>query len=513
VVVVGVLITAGLSLGARSVHNSNENRLLRQRAREVAAVAAAAIPNVQTPLASAAALAQATNGNRAAFRELVAPIVATGRPFVSVSLWSTRAAALRPLVVVGGQPELLTETPAAIRQFLGRATGRPTVAINDLLGARQRRLGYAVSAPSAKPRFVVYGEAELPKSRKATIAKDSAFADLGYALYLGRTADQRNLLASSTGGALLQGRRASFAVPFGDSQLLVVLTPHTELGGALLARLWWMLGALGLLITLVAALLVERLTRRRHDAEVLAGENARLYAQQRSVAQTLQHSLLAEAFPEIGSLEFAARYIAGVEGIDIGGDWYDVVRLERGNILIVVGDVSGRGLEAATMMASLRFAGRAYAAEGHSPSVILSKLSGLLTVGRDGHFATVLCGLLDVSNGQIVMANAGHPEPLLIAPTGAEFVATRVGVPVGVKGGRPYEEVRFAFPRGSTLLMYTDGAIERRGEHLDLGLQRLRDVSVGAQGPLEQFLSEVVAGVGTAGTDDDTALLAVRWKD
>ena len=184
-----------------------------------------------------------------------------------------------------------------------------------------------------------------------------------------------------------------------------------------------------------------------------------------------------------------------------------------GNILIVVGDVSGRGLEAATMMASLRFAGRAYAAEGHSPSVILSKLSGLLTVGRDGHFATVLCGLLDVSNGQIVMANAGHPEPLLIAPTGAEFVATRVGVPVGVKGGRPYEEVRFTFPRGATLLMYTDGAIERRGEHLDLGLQRLRDVSVGAQGSLEQFLSEVVAGVGTAGTDDDTALLAVRWKD
>ena len=165
-------------------------------------------------------------------------------------------------------------------------------------------------------------------------------------------------MASSSGGALLQGRRASVTVPFGDSQLLVVMSPRTELGGTLLARLWWILAIIGGLLTASAAALVARLSLRRRDAESLAAENARLYSRQRSVAQTLQHSLLMETFPPVDGLDFAARYIAGVDGIDIGGDWYDVVDLENGTVLLVVGDVSGRGLEAATTMASLRYAAR-----------------------------------------------------------------------------------------------------------------------------------------------------------
>jgi len=366
---------------------------------------------------------------------------------------------------------------------------------------------------SADAGFMIYGEAALPRDRRATIDKNSAFADLGYALYLGKKADSRNLLASSTGGALLEGRRSSVTVPFGDAQLLVVMTPHKELGGTLLARLWWILAFLGLMMTAGAAGLVSRLASGRKNAESLAAENARLYAQQRSVAQTLQHSLLAEAFPEFGGLEFASRYVAGVEGIDIGGDWYDVVRLDRGDILLVVGDVSGRGLEAATMMASLRYAARAYAAEGHRPGLILSKLSDLVSIARDGHFATVLCGILDVATGRISIANAGHPQPLLLGPSGAEFVATSVGVPIGVHVGLPYSEVQFNFPRGSTLLLYTDGAIERRGEHLDTGLQRLKDVTIAASGPLDEFLNKVASGVIGADAEDDTALLGVRWTE
>jgi serine phosphatase RsbU (regulator of sigma subunit) len=226
----------------------------------------------------------------------------------------------------------------------------------------------------------------------------------------------------------------------------------------------------------------------------------------------LQHSLLAEAFPEIGGLEFGARYVAGVEGIDIGGDWYDVVRLDHGNILIVVGDVSGRGLEAATMMAALRYSARAYAVDGHSPATILTKLSGLASVARDGHFATVLCGLLDVSTGRVTVANAGHPAPLLITPARAEFIETIVGVPVGVGRGALYSEVEFAFPRGSTLLLYTDGAVERRGERLDVGLQRLKESSSGVDGTLEEFLDAIVSRVLTDGAVDDTALLGIRWR-
>jgi serine phosphatase RsbU (regulator of sigma subunit) len=414
-------------------------------------------------------------------------------------------------VVVGAQPELGEESAERIRAVFDRSANPKGLAINNLLAANPRRLGYSYRT-SSDARYVVYAEtALLPKNRRATIDKKSAFADLGYALYLGNTADSRYLLASSTGGALLHGRRASTTVPFGDSELLVVMTPHAQLGGLLLARLWWTLGLLGLALTLGAATLVGRLSRRRRDAEVLAAENAHLYAEQRSVAQTLQHSLLAEAFPEVGGLEFGARYVAGVEGIDIGGDWYDVVRVDPGKVLLVVGDVSGRGLEAATMMASLRYAARAYAVEGHSPAAILTKLSALASVARDGHFATVLCASLDTATGRVAIANAGHPVPLLVTPTETEVVETNIGVPVGVGGIPTYSETAFTFPRGSTLLMYTDGAIERRGERLDVGMQRLRDVSLGVDGPLEEFLDRIVSGVLADGAADDTALLGVRW--
>ena len=512
VAVIGVLITAGLSLGANALHHGNENRLLKQRVREAGAVVSAAIPATQTPLASGAVLAESTKGGSESFRRLMSPIVGNGRAFISVSLWPARGATHRPLVVVGTQPELRTETISKIRATLTRAKGNGKLAINNLLAAPARRLGYAYRF-SKRARFVVYAEAARPRQRRSKVDSNDAFADLGYAEYLGAKVDPRYLLASSTRGSSLRGRRASTSVPFGDTQLLVVMAPHTELGGTLLAQLWWLIGLLGVAITLGAATLVGRLTSRRRDAESLAAENARLYAEQRSVAQTLQHSLLAEAIPEIGGLEFGARYIAGVEGIDIGGDWYDVVRLDHGNILIVVGDVSGRGLEAATMMAALRYSARAYAVEGYSPATILMKLSGLASVARDGHFATVLCGSLDVSTGRITVANAGHPAPLLITPSGGEFIETIVGVPVGVRRGSPYSETEFSFPRGSTLLLYTDGAVERRGERLDVGLQRLKTVSVAAVGPLEQFLDTVVRGVLPEGAEDDTALLGVRWQE
>jgi serine phosphatase RsbU (regulator of sigma subunit) len=428
-----------------------------------------------------------------------------------VSLWEADGAGRRPLAVVGAQPELASESVADIRAMLARAKGGGTLAINNLLVARDRRVGYAYRLVK-QARFVVYAEAPRPRQRRARVDRNTAFADLGYAIYLGEKPDSRYLLASSPGDAPVHGRRASLTVPFGDTKLLLVMTPHTQLGGTLLAQLWWMLGLLGLALTFGAATLVGRLTRRRQLAEVLALENARLYAEQRSVAQTLQHSLLAEAFPEIGGLEFGARYVAGVEGIDIGGDWYDVVRLDHGNILIVVGDVSGRGLEAATMMAALRFSARAYAVDGHSPATILTKLSGLASVARDGHFATVLCGLLDVSTGRVTVANAGHPAPLLITPAGSEFIETIVGVPVGVGRGSSYSEVEFAFPRGSTLLLYTDGAVERRGERLDVGLQRLKDASSAVDGTLEEFLDAIVSRVLTDGAVDDTALLGIRWR-
>src|SRR5690242_6203012 len=102
--------------------------------------------------------------------------------------------------------------------------------------------------------------------------------------------------------------------------------------------------------------------------------------------------------------------------------------LDEHRMMVVVGDVSGRGLAAATAMASLRFAVRAYAAQGDAPGTILTKLSELVTVRHDGQFATVLCATIDLASGIMTCANAGHPEPLLTAGDASEFIPLDVGI-------------------------------------------------------------------------------------
>jgi hypothetical protein len=409
VLAVALAVTLTLSLTTRALHDSNEQRLLRQRVRAVAAVLSAAIPNVQTPLSSGAVLVEATNSDRRPFTNLMQPLTA-GSPFVSASVWPVHTSHPRPLVVVGKAPELAGRPEADIRKFLGQTTGKRVVSVLDLLGGSPRRLGYAFAAgPTA--RFVVYAEAALPQNRRAQVDSNSAFADLDYAIYLGSTANFDHLLASSVAKPQLSGRTAASSVPFGDTTLHLVVAPRGELGGQLLVRLPWLIGGVGTAIALAAALMTERLVRRRAHAEQLAQQNAMLFSEQRSVAQTLQHSLLPEHRPEFPGLDLAVRYVPGVDGVDIGGDWYDVIGVTDGQVVIVVGDVSGRGLRAATAMASLRYAIRAYVAQGDPPETVLFKLTNLLNVARDGHFATVLCGLVDVAEHRVTFANAGHPNP------------------------------------------------------------------------------------------------------
>ena len=486
----------------------------------MATVIGSAVGGVQVPLASAAALAEATNGDPAIFQRLTAPSVASGAQFASMSLWSAHAENPQPIVVVGEEPKLARQTPERIKSILARASRSTNVTFVNLLGPPERRLGYAISAPAPSTGLVAYAESVRVSTRRATVAQDSAFADFDYALYLGNQPLTPNLLGSSTGGDVpLRGRQASRLVPFGNQQILLVLAPRAELGGTLLLRLPWALIALGLFVTLAAAALVDRLIRRRrhaeqlaHELEVIAAENARLLADQRTVAYTLQHSLLPESLPDIDGLDLAVRYVAGVEGVDIGGDWYDVLPREDGELLFVVGDVSGRGLRAATIMAALRYAIHAYAAQGDSPTEILTKLSKLVTIGETEGFATVLCGTIDVAARRVTIASAGHLPPLLIATGNSDFVDITPGVPVGVVRASPYESVNVTVPPHGTLLVYTDGLVERRGESLDVGLERLRAASLRGDGSLEDLLTGLVDALAQAGSDDDTAVLGLRWR-
>jgi serine phosphatase RsbU (regulator of sigma subunit) len=266
----------------------------------------------------------------------------------------------------------------------------------------------------------------------------------------------------------------------------------------------------GLLFTLGVAFLAERLVRRRTQAEELAAANRQLYQAQRGVAETLQQSLLPQHLAQSPGLQLAVRYLPGTEGIDVGGDWYDVVRVDDGRVFFTVGDVSGRGLQAAILMASLRNAINAYAHEGHEPGVVLAKVSRLVDVVKEGRFATVVCGRIELASRVLTMANAGHLNPALLdGDGGCTLVSTMVGAPLGV--GEKYAEVRVSIPPRATLVAYTDGLIERRGESIAVGLERLRQ-AIRANLPLEEMLDDLLATLTPSGPTDDVAVLGIRWE-
>ncbi len=516
---VGLIVTGVLTWLAWSQYNQNENRLLSLRTREAGSVLSSTLPAIETPLASAAELAEITHGNVAQFQQYMASYVGTGKSFVSASLWPVHQSPVRPLAVEGVAPDLASGSVRATNLFSGTST-EPLLRVIGLLHRGDFRLGYAYFAPGSKPSYAVYAESALPEDRRSPISSTSAFSGLNYALYLARSARSVDLLATSSQRLPLAGRTSSTVVPFGDNAFDLVMSPKAPLGGDLAARLPWILAVTGGGLSLVGGIFTERLIRRRRDAEQLAlrldqvaKENERLYAEQRDLAEGLQHALLPEVLPEVDQLEIGARYVPGVEGLEIGGDWYDVIAIDDQHTLLVVGDVSGRGLRAATVMASLRYTIRAYAAQHDSPEVIITKLSSLMKLEEGDRFATVLGILIDTENRELVIVNAGHLPPLLLDDSGGNFLTTALGVPAGILSPGPYSAVTVAMPAQGTLVAYTDGLVERRGENLDVGLNRLHDVAVEADGSLDGLLTALVSGLADDGNNDDTAILAVRWTE
>jgi serine phosphatase RsbU (regulator of sigma subunit) len=391
--------------------------------------------------------------------------------------------------------------------------------VTGILGSSPPRLGYEFNTPGVERGFAVYAENPLPKNRRSKLASSTGFADLNYAIYLGRSRPtSRTLLLTDISHFPISGRQASQLVPFGDSAFTLVVTPNTSLGGTFFERLPWVIAAVGLLLSIAAAMTADRLVRRRLQAEELAGvldraaeQNRRLYTEQRSIAQTLQHALLPEGFPTFAGLQTSARYVPAASGIDVGGDWYDLVEVGEHRVLLVVGDVSGHGLRAATTMASLRYAALAYASSDARPSTVLARLSNFVNDNEHSFFATVLCAVVDVEEHRLTIASAGHIAPLLIEGDAGRFVEIRVGVPIGVTREEPYEEVTVSVSAGATLLAFTDGLVERRGEVVDVGLARLREAATAGSRALDDLVEMLARDLASDGHHDDTAILAIRW--
>ena len=248
----------------------------------------------------------------------------------------------------------------------------------------------------------------------------------------------------------------------------------------------------------------------------------RTAAAARRMSEALQRSLLTEPV-QPDHLEVAVRYLAAVDEAQVGGDWYDVFRTSAGATSLVIGDVAGHDRDAAARMGQVRnlLRGIGYTA-GDPPAAVLGQLDrALRDLGIDA-LATVLLARLEQDEqdeqaggqGQLVLcwSNAGHPPPVLLRPDGrAELLTTEPDLLVGLDADSPRRDHRVVLPPGSTLLLYTDGLIERRDASIDDGLhwlagtcQQLADL------PLEQFCDRLLAAVGDV--DDDVALLAVRAR-
>jgi serine phosphatase RsbU (regulator of sigma subunit) len=519
VLAVGALITALLTWTSWSLNNHNEGRLLNLQAKQVESVLTEAVPTTQTPLEVGTEIAQASDGNVATFRNYMAHQVGTESGFSSASLWE-RTDGTTSLVTTLGAPSRLGASSSALPMALvERAFSSPTFVVAELSGPGGRGLGYAFAPSGQGERFAVFAERPLPANRQARVAQNSAFSDLNYAIYLGAVPRAPDLLTTDFAHFPVAGQTTSVTIPFGNTALTTVVAARVPLGGALSANLPWMVGLVGIVLTLGAAVLTERLVRRRKDAEGaesevrrLFGELESLYGEQRTIAETLQRALLPQALPSIPGVSVAARYQPGARGVDVGGDWYSVMYLGDGKYVFVVGDVSGRGLAAASIMARLRFTVRAHAMDGDPPALILDKCNRQLTVDADGHFATVLVGVGDLNRQQLVIANAGHLPPHLSSKEHIGFVATQPGLPVGVADYH-YESVTIPFRPGSTLMAFTDGLVERRTEILDVGLKRFEEAArTHADCSLDDTLTHVLEDLGAADTEDDIAIIGLRWE-
>jgi GAF domain-containing protein/anti-sigma regulatory factor (Ser/Thr protein kinase) len=243
----------------------------------------------------------------------------------------------------------------------------------------------------------------------------------------------------------------------------------------------------------------------------LALDRARRYEGERIVAETLQRSILPETLPAMGGVRVSALYLPGSTAVDVGGDWFDTLTLADGRLGFVVGDVVGKGVQAASTMAQLRNGMRALTLDALTPAETLRKLNLLLENYIDVPFATLAYLALDPETLVVTLSSAGHPPPLVVGPDGrARFLEGEGGLPLGVDTAAEYAEQTTVLEPGSIVVLYTDGLVERRGRSIDEGLALLARAAEGAPREPDAFVDSLVGQLlGAEARQDDVALLAV----
>ncbi|MEU5434142.1 SpoIIE family protein phosphatase [Streptomyces sp. NPDC020719] len=268
-------------------------------------------------------------------------------------------------------------------------------------------------------------------------------------------------------------------------------------------------------LTTVARMLAQALAR--------AGEAE----SERELSLGLQRSMMPTLGPEIPGMTVAARYVPTGGGLQVGGDWYDMIPLPNGRFALVIGDVQGHDVRAAGLMGQLRIALRAYASEGHRPDAVLSRASRFLSgitesygesYGEaDDHprFATCLYIEVDPTTGTLDIARAGHPDPVIRTAEGTALIRqTAGGLPLGIEADSDYPTTRLVLEPGETMMLCTDGLIETGGHDMASGWTRLRPVLEEDTGDnLEKLADSLVQAVHGPSSHHTVGPLADRRED
>lgn len=249
---------------------------------------------------------------------------------------------------------------------------------------------------------------------------------------------------------------------------------------------------------------VDVLLQRLAQATAVAAENLRALELEHRTALMLQRSLLPGVLPEPEGLVLAARYRASQQQAEVGGDFFDAFEVD-GRCLLVIGDVQGHSLEAAVVMAELRYSLRAYAYDGHGPEAVVDRLDRLLDRSGSGLIATIAVLAVAADRRSVEVVCAGHPAPLLVRAGTAHHLDARGPLLGAMIGGHP--STSYELEAGDRLLLFTDGLVERRREPIDVNIDRLAAQAAAAGGSPEELADALVATWGDS--EDDVALLVV----
>lgn len=524
VLVVTLLVTAVGTIGAFMAYEDAEDRLLADRTAAAGAVLSSAIAVVQTPLASATELME-SSGDPSVAGQFLDDAVVQEQLFVGAAVFAVDDAAsdapAAPVVAVGQPLALLdgdaAETAARVEAMIVRTLAADGLSVHDVLDGG--RVGYSWSTTTGEAHYVTYAEGALPADRTAVPRPPGPYDDLDFALYLGSTPTVDGFLYGSTDDLPLGGRHASTVVDFGDTDLVLEMRSTTPMSGRLSQTLPWLIGAVGVLLACALAVLVERVLRGRDRAQSLVDEVGALYAEQRRIADTLQRSLLPPSLPEPPGLEVVSGYWPASDGLSVGGDFYDVFAIDDRRWGVVIGDVCGKGVDAAALTALTRHTIRAAARHLTSPSGVLRWAHEAIDAAHHGAtYATACMGVLttpgpDVPGGavRLQLSLGGHEHPVVCRADGRVEALGTYGSLLGVVVPDLRDTDEVLWP-GDRLVLFTDGVTDAPGTGaitLDALIASLTALGPADPDAIVEHIRSLVESRRPDGVGDDTAIVVV----